>query len=83
MSVRKRELKTIEELRSWIATGANGPVASADQGMPLYVIVRQPPKSGVADWNAVSGVPAGLNEPRWAPRLRHSINRARLLFDVR
>jgi hypothetical protein len=83
MSVKKRELKTIEELQSWISGGADGTGKSEPLGSQPYVIVRQPPQCGAADWNAVSGVAAHDAPPHWTPHLRHSISRAKLLFDIR
>jgi hypothetical protein len=76
MSVSKRELKTIEELQTWI-DGSRGAAESP------CVIVRQPPKSGAPDWTVVAiGGQHGV-QPRWSPHRRHAIRRAQLLFDLR
>ena len=75
MSVAKRELKTMAELREWIERHAE------ERNTPSYAIVRVPPTTGAADWNVVAqpeGDPMG-----WSAARRHAIRTARLLFDVR
>jgi hypothetical protein len=83
MSVARRELKTVEDLRAWIEVHAGGAGISDEGGAPLYVIVRQPPTCGGADWNVVVRGSEGGGGPRWSPARQHAIRTARLMFDVR
>ena len=83
MTVARRELKTIQELREWIEGHAAGSGASGEVEVPPYMIVRQPPTTGAADWNVVDSLPPDSVRPRWSSARQHAIRTARLLFDVR
>jgi len=83
MSVAKRELKTVDELREWIERHAGAAGVPEEQGAPPYVIVRRPPTTGAADWAVVAdGSQTGVAH-RWSTAREHAIRTARLLFDVR
>lgn len=83
MSVARRELKTIDELQAWIESHADSYGAPQEGTATPYRIVRRPPRSGAADWHAVSHVAAHGFRTRWHSALRHAIGRAQLLFDAR
>jgi hypothetical protein len=82
MSVARRELKTIEDLRAWIEVHA-GSSGIPDGGASPYVILRQPPTCGGADWNVVADGSKDGAGAHWSSARRHAIRTARLMFDVR
>jgi hypothetical protein len=84
MSVAKRELKSVQELSTWIAEHATSvPQPGVGGELPVFAIVRRPPSTGRADWTAVDRTsPRGVRV-RWSAGLYHAIARAQLLFDVR
>jgi hypothetical protein len=45
--------------------------------------VRQPPKTGVANWRAADEQPERGTRARWSTALRSAIRRAQLEFDLR
>jgi len=83
MSVAKRELKTVDELREWIERHVGGAGVPDEDGTPPYVIVRQPPTCGAADWNVVAAEPKEGVRVHWSAARAHAIRTARLMFDVR
>jgi hypothetical protein len=83
MSVARRDLKTIEELREWIEGHTSSAGVPDEEGTPLYAIVRRAPTCGAADWNVMGPRRDGGSRRRWSSARRHAIQTARLLFDVR
>jgi hypothetical protein len=81
MSVAKRQLKTLEELREWIERHSGTAEVPEGEDTPSYSIVRRPPMTGAADWNVVAE-PDG-DPQSWSAARRHAIRTARLLFDVK
>ncbi|HUL03718.1 MAG TPA: hypothetical protein VLV16_10865 [Gemmatimonadales bacterium] len=81
MSITRRELKTVDELRDWIERHTGGVDTPDEHDVPRYAIVRQPPTTGAADWNVVAEHEG--NPQTWSAARRHAIRTARLLFDVR
>ncbi|HUK21195.1 MAG TPA: hypothetical protein VLV45_06525 [Gemmatimonadales bacterium] len=84
MTIKRRELKSPDELRRWIDDNARS--ASLVEEGPAsgeFRIVRQPPKTGVANWRAADEQPERGTRARWSTALRSAIRRAQLEFDLR
>ncbi|HUL49905.1 MAG TPA: hypothetical protein VLT79_07835, partial [Gemmatimonadales bacterium] len=81
MTIRKRELKSPDELRRWIDDNArSASIAGDGEASAQFLIVRQPPKVGVANWRAADEQAERGPRSRWSTALRSAIRRAQLEF---
>jgi len=84
MTIRKRELKSSDELRRWIDDNVrSASIVEEGDASTAFRIVRQPPKAGVANWRAADDHEERGSRARWGAALRSAIRRAQLEFDLR
>ena len=80
MSVRKRQLKSAEELQAWLAERARY-FPGEWEGTGELQIVHQSPKTGAANWKAVD--PGAEGRRRQSAVVRSLIATAQMQFDLR